>query len=860
MRKLAAHLRRRAARGPRPTRIARRPSSTRARWPRGSSATWPRPCTREAQQNEKTTQGRRQGPLRARRRGLRVLPGQLPRRGRRRRAALPARRHPLLQARQVRGGRARVPGGRQDAAGGQVPQGRAAAGDGRVREGAQAAAAAAASARSPTSDRLFGEAADLYATLFPKDKEIVTVIYKNGQFFFDYGDYDEAVKRFGLIVERYPDDPNAGAGRRPHPGGAQQGQGLREHRELGAPPQEDQGVLVEGRAGAPGQADRRRGDEVGREVRRRRQVRQGGRRSSCACPTSTRATACAPKALNNAGAVLEKAKKQDEAVAAYKELADKYPSASEAPDALFTAARIEENVAYYDKAAALYEQLGQQVPAEPARRRRAAQRRRAAPEPRPARQGHQALRRVRAGATRTSSDAKDVAFQAAVVREDQKDWRGAAAGFAAFAQDLPGRRAHRRGATRARPTRSSRRATTPRAKEAAAKALAALNGGGKHAQGERERGEDASYYAAEARYIQGELVFRDYERIKIAGKPRQLAKVLEEKAKRLEEAKAIYLDVVTYKSPEWATAGLLRIGQGYEAYAKAMRNAPVPKDLNAEEKQMYRDELEKVVVVIEDKALDAYKSGYAQGAADRRLQQAHAGDPAGAVAPGRERVPEGGRAARSRPAPASRASRSTASKRCAVISRRARRARRWRWRSLVAAPPAARTSRAGARARAANPIAPVVAPEGQRRGAGRVRRGRAPHEDGAASTTRRRASRSRARDRAGRPRCSRPGTTSACIETRARQLRQGRRRLRARARHPARRAQDAARLRREPAPRPPPQEGGARSTRSGSTPTRTTSTCAPATGRSCARRARSTSRWSRRACCSESQVRTYPTR
>ena len=100
--------------------------------------------------------------------------------------------------------------------------------------------------------------------------------------------------------------------------------------------------------------------------------------------------------------------------------------------------------------------------------------------------------------------------------------------------------------------------------------------------------------------------------MKIAGKPRQLAKVLEEKAKRLEEAKAIYLDVVTYRSPEWATAALLRIGQGYEAYAKAMRNAPVPKDLKEDEKQMYRDELEKVVVVIEDKALDAYKSGYAK--------------------------------------------------------------------------------------------------------------------------------------------------------------------------------------------------------------------------------------------------------
>src|SRR6185369_11759895 len=60
------------------------------------------------------------------------------------------------------------------------------------------------------SDRLFGEAADLYATLFPQDKEIVTVIYKNGQFFFDCGDYEMAVKRFGLIGGRYPDDPNAG--------------------------------------------------------------------------------------------------------------------------------------------------------------------------------------------------------------------------------------------------------------------------------------------------------------------------------------------------------------------------------------------------------------------------------------------------------------------------------------------------------------------------------------------------------------------------------------------------------------------------------------------------------------------------
>ena len=36
------------------------------------------------------------------------------------------------------------------------------------------------------------------------------MIFKNGQMFYDYGEYDEAIKRFGVIVTKYPKDPNAG--------------------------------------------------------------------------------------------------------------------------------------------------------------------------------------------------------------------------------------------------------------------------------------------------------------------------------------------------------------------------------------------------------------------------------------------------------------------------------------------------------------------------------------------------------------------------------------------------------------------------------------------------------------------------
>jgi TolA-binding protein len=460
------------------------------------------------------------------------------------------------------------------------------------------------------SDRLFGEAADTYATLFPKDKEIVTVVFKNGQFFFDYGDYDEAIKRFGLIVEKYPDDPNAGvAGDRilealnkakDYENIESWARRLKKTKAFSSKDEQDRldKVIVNAvmKSGEKYANDNQYDKAAAFYLRVAQDYPQSPQ---------------APKALNNAGAVFEKEKKQEDAVSAYKDLANKYPSASEAPEALFTAARIEENIAYYDKAATLYEQLAQKYP----QNAHAADALRSAGVLRESLGQHdRAIKHFGEYSKRfkDKADAKDVAFQIAVVREDQKDWHAAAQSFAAYTKAYPSDA--RTVEALAREADAQLKAGNDgAAKEVAGKALAAYKSGGhKHRQADDTRGEDAAYYAADARYIQGELVFRDYERLKIAGKPKQLAKVLEEKAKRLEEAKGIYLDVVTYQSPEWATAALLRIGQGYEAYAKAMRGAPVPKDLNEEEQQVYRDELEKVVVVIEDKAIDAYKSGYAR--------------------------------------------------------------------------------------------------------------------------------------------------------------------------------------------------------------------------------------------------------
>jgi cellulose synthase operon protein C len=452
------------------------------------------------------------------------------------------------------------------------------------------------------SDRKFADAADIYATLFPNDKDIVTVIFKNGQFFFDYGDYDEAVKRFGLIVEGHPDDPNAGAAgdrileslskAKDYENIEQWARRLKKTKPFAARSEQDRLdrmiVVAVMKSGEKYALQGKYAEAAGFFMRVPREYPKDPK---------------APQALHNAATIWERGKRPEEAVAAYQELADKYPQSPEAADALYTAAHIEESIASYDRAAVLYEQVVLRFPQS---KHSAEALRNAGVLRQTLGENEKAIQHYATYARRYKdhADAKELAFQVAVVRERQQDWKSAAQSFEEYVRAHPGD-----GRTVEALTRGGeahlKAGNDTRAKEALTRALGAAN-----PRGRKGGDEDTRTWAAQARYLQGELVFRDYEKIKIAGKPKQLARVLDEKAKLLEQSKQIYLDVVTYQSPEWATAALLRIGQGYEAFAKAMRQAPVPKDLNSAEKQVYGDELEKLTVVIEDKAIDAYKSGY----------------------------------------------------------------------------------------------------------------------------------------------------------------------------------------------------------------------------------------------------------
>ena len=447
------------------------------------------------------------------------------------------------------------------------------------------------------TDKRMGEAIDLYATLFPQDPEIANVLYKNGQLFYDYGEYDEAVKRFGLIVEKYPKKEVAAAA------GDKILESLNKAHDYENVESWARRLLKV--PAFQSAADQQRlsklvidaGMKAGEQKAESDPAGAAGIYVSLAneFPTSTRATA----ALTNAATLYVKAGKPEEAVKLDAVLVDKYPQASETPAAAWSAGKLYEQAALWDQAAKFYQTLADRYPKDT----------------------HAAdalfnagLLREHLGETQTAiaaysqyaqrykqrDDVRQVAFRVGVVYAEAGQHEAAARAFGDYALKYPG--------TAQTIEAFSRQGAELIAAGQDKKASGPL----KEAVALYKRGADksAAPAAAHARYLEGEVIFRDFERLKLATDPKKLKRTLDEKSKLLDQAKQVYVDVVTFGDPEWATAALYRIGDAYERFSKALRDAPVPKELNAEEQQVYRDELEKVVVVVEEKAIDAYKGGY----------------------------------------------------------------------------------------------------------------------------------------------------------------------------------------------------------------------------------------------------------
>ena len=453
-------------------------------------------------------------------------------------------------------------------------------------------------------DKKFGEAIDLYATLFPADPTLVGVIFKNGQMFYDYGEYDEAIKRFGVIVTKYPNDPNSGpAGDRilsalnkaqDYENIEDWARKLKKAKSFSSKDQQERldRLIVE--------SIQKSGDKYN----------EAGKYEQAATfylrvPKETSDGKVAAQALMNAGVMYEKAKQPEKAADIYLDIAEKYGDKDPAigEKAAFTAAVVYEKVIFYDKAAKAYEAVW-------AKFRTGSKSADALYNAGLLRQAlgqnKEAIAHYQEYAKkfRERKDAPDVAFNIGVVYEQAGDEGPAYQAYADYTKIYrsTGKRiieAYTRAGRM-----SFKLGQMKRAKDdflTAQRLFKAASGAEKKA---------ATTWAAEARYYEGELIFREYEKVTLDVKPAQLEKALKQKSKLLAEAEKTYLSVVDYQDLKWATAALYRVGQVYDGFAESLVSAATPKGLTPEQAQAYRDALDAYVVDIQGKSVELFTAGY----------------------------------------------------------------------------------------------------------------------------------------------------------------------------------------------------------------------------------------------------------
>jgi TolA-binding protein len=112
-------------------------------------------------------------------------------------------------------------------------------------------------------------------------------------------------------------------------------------------------------------------------------------------------------------------------------------------------------------------------------------------------------------------------------------------------------------------------------------------------------------FAAEALFQVGEGAFANFKAIRLE-KP--LDKNLKKKAKAMEKTVNLYRKALETRYADVVAASSYRLGEVFEHFKSSLLNAELPRNLNKEEQEEYRFQLEEKAFPFEQKAVEAYSS------------------------------------------------------------------------------------------------------------------------------------------------------------------------------------------------------------------------------------------------------------
>jgi TolA-binding protein len=449
---------------------------------------------------------------------------------------------------------------------------------------------------TPT-DQKFSDAVGMYVQLYPSDPEVPGILFRQGRMYFERGIYDPAIRQFGQLLDSYPNSEYAATA------GELVLESFNRAKDY-ANIEKWARKLKSAPAFANAESQKKLDSLILQSVfKSGEQLAAAGKHTEAAAayerasrefPRDERA----PKALYNAGQEYQRAGDLESAAGAYDGLIESYPRTSEGALGAWSAAQMFESIAQFTDAARYYEAYGSRFPQAEKREDalyNALLLRGAAGDNQDAvRDGNDFVK-----AFPNSKSTDEVYFLIGRAQEADKRWQQAAQTYRHYISN--GRDSGRKVEAY---TRLGLVLIALGDRDGADKAWTQAAKSGRKAE------PSARYYAAQARFSQGDQALADFEKIKIAGDVKTLGKRLQQKSELLRKAAEIYGDVVDYRVAEWVTAALFKIGESYEHFAESLRDAPMPPNLNEEEEQAYRDQLAQFIVPIEERALEAYENGY----------------------------------------------------------------------------------------------------------------------------------------------------------------------------------------------------------------------------------------------------------
>ncbi|MBX9767515.1 MAG: tetratricopeptide repeat protein, partial [Bdellovibrionales bacterium] len=129
----------------------------------------------------------------------------------------------------------------------------------------------------------------------------------------------------------------------------------------------------------------------------------------------------------------------------------------------------------------------------------------------------------------------------------------------------------------------------------------------------KAEGRGGADQAAEARFELASRQLATFKQMRIPRNPAEQQKVLKQKLNFLNQLNSEFLEVIKFDDAEFVVASLNSLGSAYEHMTQAILGTPVPPGLNAEQTKAYKEELEKFVGPIRQKAVENYKGAIDKG-------------------------------------------------------------------------------------------------------------------------------------------------------------------------------------------------------------------------------------------------------